>query len=175
MAKSINNGNIEIRKFLESDFPLLEKAFKRAKLPRPIEKFQTYFEEQKNNERIVWIALCDDQIAGHITLRWRSEYKPFLNKKIPEIKDLIVIKKYRKYGVGSFLLDIAEGKASKKSSVIGIGVGLDIYYGTAQKLYVTRGFIPDGNGITHYYDTVKPTDNVMYDDEFVLWLTKRVR
>jgi len=119
--------------------------------------------------------LCDDQVAGHITLRWKSEYKPFLKKKIPEIKDLIVIKKYREYGVGSLLLDVAEGKASKKSSVAGLCVGLDIYYGLAQKLYVSRGFIPDGNGVTRLCKTIVPEDKVIFDEEFELWFTKRVR
>jgi hypothetical protein len=56
-------------------------------------------------------------------------------------------------GVGSLLLDCAEKEALTKSQIIGIGVGLyagaDGGYGPAQRLYVKRGYIPDGQGVTY--------------------------
>lgn len=52
--------------------------------------------------------------------------------------DLNVLPRFRKMGIGSLLLDIAEKEAATKSDVVGIGVGLyageDGGYGSAQRL-----------------------------------------
>lgn len=82
-------------------------------------------------------------------------------------------------GIGSLLLDTAEKAAATKSEVVGIGVGLyagaDGGYGAAQRLYVKRGYIPDGKGVTYNYQPAIPGNSYPLDDDLVLWFTKKLR
>ena len=124
------------------------------------------------------MAHLHDQFAGYVTLNWKSQYESFAAGCIPEIMDLNVMPPFRKCGVGSILLDIAEKEAATKSEVVGIGVGLyageDGGYGSAQRLYVKRGYIPDGKGVTYNYQPTIPGNSYPLDDELVLWFTKRL-
>jgi hypothetical protein len=56
--------------------------------------------------------------------------------------------------------------------VAGIGVGLFASYGSAQRLYVRRGYIPDGRGIARRGETIEPGASVVVDDDLVLYFTK---
>ena len=44
-------------------------------------------------------------------------------------------------------MDAAEALASEASDVVCIGVGMYPGYGAAQRLYVKRGYVPDGSGL----------------------------
>jgi GNAT superfamily N-acetyltransferase len=104
--------------------------------------------------------------------KWHSDYPPFHEDNIPEISDLNVLPQLRQQGIGSKLLDVAETEANKKSSTVGIGVGLLADYGSAQKLYIKRGYIPDDLGITSHYQLLSWGDTVRVDDDLVLWFRK---
>jgi GNAT superfamily N-acetyltransferase len=125
------------------------------------------------------VAHVQDEFAGYVTLKWRSQYQSFQEQSIPEIVDLNVLPHYRKIGIGSLLLERAEKEALTKSQIIGIGVGLyageDGGYGPAQRLYVKRGYIPDGKGITYNYEPTIPGNSYPLDDDLVLWFTKKLR
>ncbi len=92
--------------------------------------------------------------------------------------DLNVLPNFRNIGIGSLLLDSAEKEAATKSEMIGIGVGLyagnDGGYGSAQRLYVKRGYIPNGKGVTYNYQPTTPGNSYPLDDDLVLWFTKRL-
>ncbi|HFD7913012.1 TPA: GNAT family N-acetyltransferase [Legionella pneumophila] len=92
--------------------------------------------------------------------------------------DLNVLPAFRKLGIGSALLTAAEEKASSQHEYIGIGVGLyggsDGGYGQAQRLYVNRGYIPDGLGVTYNYKPTVPGQSYPLDDDLILWFTKRL-
>lgn len=107
-----------------------------------------------------------------MTLNLNSSYLPFREQNIPEIMDLNVLPQYRKKGVGSQLLDTAESQAAIQSTKVGIGVGLSPDYGSAQRLYVRRGYIPDGKGISYQYQSVIPYHDYCVDDDLILWFTK---
>jgi Ser/Thr protein kinase RdoA (MazF antagonist)/GNAT superfamily N-acetyltransferase len=170
--------NISIRKLRASDIPIIVDAFGRANWPKPAAIFETYLQEQLIGARLAWVAYVNDQFAGYVTLNWQSQYESFAAARIPEIMDLNVLPPFRKVGVGSMLLDIAEKEAATKSEVVGIGVGLyagaDGGYGTAQRLYVNRGYIPDGKGVTYDYKPTVPGNSYPLDDDLVLWFTKRL-
>ncbi len=53
-------------------------------------------------------------------------------------------------GIGNKILDAAEKKATEMSEKVQLGVGLHSGYGSAQRIYIKRGYIPDGSvfGIT---------------------------
>ena len=135
--------------------------------------------EQEEGERLVWVAHVKGEFAGYVTLKWQSQYPSFKAQNIPEIMDLNVLPVYRKIGIGSLLLYAAEKEASTKSECVGIGVGLyageDGGYGAAQRLYVKRGYIPDGKGVTYHYEPTIPGNSYPLDDDLVLWFTKKLR
>jgi GNAT superfamily N-acetyltransferase len=81
---------------------------------------------------------------------------------------------YRRKGIGSHLMEIAEEAASKRSNIVGIGCGLYEGYGNAQKLYIDSGYTPDGKGITYKYEPLEYGQKVKLDDDLVLWFTKNL-
>lgn len=168
-----------VKSFSTSDIQTIVDAFQQANWPKPTSIFETYLQEQLIGARLVWVAYVNDQFAGYVTLNWQSQYPYFKEQKIPEIMDLNVLPGFRKMGIGSLLLDIAEREAVTKSATIGIGVGLyageDGGYGAAQRLYIKRGYIPDGQGVTYNYQPTIPGNSYPLDDDLVLWFTKRLR
>jgi ribosomal protein S18 acetylase RimI-like enzyme len=175
LAPASNNQqekDIEIRPFIEQDIPLLVQEFARHHWHKPESTFELYYQEQQQQERHVWLAFYQQQLAGYITLKWNSYYQPFSNAHIPEIMDLNVLPPYRNKGIATQLLDKAEAMANTRSQVIGIGVGLYSGYGQAQKLYIKRGYLPDGQGLTYNYKPIPPGESVPLDDDLVLWFTK---
>ncbi len=125
------------------------------------------------------MANVHNQFAGYVTLKWQSQYPSFKAENIPEIMDLNVLPAFRKMGIGSLLLDRAEKEAATRSKVVGIGVGLyagaDGGYGPAQRLYVKRGYIPDGKGVTYNYEPTILGNSYPLDDELVLFFTKKLK
>lgn len=167
-------AQIEIRAFEKKDIALIVNEFARHHWPKPQSTFDIYWHEQSTNERFMWVAFCNGKFAGYVTLKWVSQYQSFKNQRIPEIMDLNVLAPYRNKGIGTQLLEVAERLASTQSLVVGLGVGLYGDYGSAQKLYIKKGYIPDGYGVTHNYKAVVPGDSAPVDDDLVLWFTKDI-
>jgi hypothetical protein len=71
-------------------------------------------------------------------------------------------------------MDEAERRIAERSPVVGIGVGMDPDYGAAQRLYVERGYVPDGRGLWKGSHYVTYGDNVTVDDDLVLMFTKKL-
>lgn len=167
-----------IRSLTEGDIKAIVSSFHQIGWNKPASLFKEYLKEQEAGERIVWVAHFKGEFAGYVTLKWQSQYPSFKAQNIPEIVDLNVLPAYRKIGVGSLLLDTAEKEAATKSQIIGIGVGLyageDGGYGSAQRLYVKRGYIPDGKGVTYNYEPTIPGNSYPLDDDLALWFTKRL-
>ena len=172
---NIHDISVNIRFITKSDIPLIVAAFSKHNWPKPKSTFEEYIKEQQKGTRLVWVAYYKEQFAGYITLQWQSQYTSFQEAHIPEIVDLNVLPPFRNQGIGSRLLDVAEHEASKKSDVVGIGVGLYQDYGAAQRLYVKRGYVPNGQGVTYNYEPVAPGGAVKLDDNLVLWFTKTLK
>ncbi len=59
---------------------------------------------------------------------------------------------YQNFAVREFgtqLMDVAENAIAKVHPMAGIGVDLNPDYGAAQRLYVLRGYIPNGRGLRY--------------------------
>jgi GNAT superfamily N-acetyltransferase len=171
-------NKIQLLSLREQDIPTIVSAFGQIGWNKPASIFEGYLKEIALGERLVWAVFLHDQFAGYVTLKWQSQYPPFKEQTIPEIMDLNVLPSFRKMGIGSLLLDTAENEAATKSEFVGIGVGLyageDGGYGAAQRLYVKRGYMPDGKGVTYNYQITIPGNSYPLDDDLVLWLTKKL-
>lgn len=141
---------------------------------KPEGQYRRYLQEQQAGTRTCFVAIVDGRFAGYVTLNWRPAYAGFAARNIPEIQDLNVLAMFRKKHIATRLLDRAEAEAAQHSAVVGIGVGLHPGYNAAQQLYVKRGYIPDGRGITYRDHFVEEGAQVRLDDDLVMHLTKEL-
>jgi GNAT superfamily N-acetyltransferase len=173
------NLTLKIRTLSAADILMIVEAFNTLGWNKPTSLFEKYLTEATLGERCIWTAYLKDQFPGYITLKWNSLYEPFQEQKIPEIMDLNVLPQFRQCGIGSMLLNTAEQEARKKSDTVGLGVGLyagaDGGYGAAQRLYMKRGYIPNGLGVSYNYQPTVPGATYPLDDDFILWLTKNLK
>jgi|SRR5580658_5735020 ribosomal protein S18 acetylase RimI-like enzyme len=166
--------SVEIRALNDSDPEIISAAFSGIGAGKPVEQYRRYLAEQCAGTRTCLVATLDRQFAGYVTVSWVPKYTAFVEQQIPEIQDLNVLPGFRRRGLATRLLDRAEEEISLRSSVAGIGVGLHPGYNQAQSLYVKRGYIPDGRGVTYRNRYVEEGASVMLDDDLVLHLTKRL-
>ena len=112
--------------------------------------------------------------VGYINIYPDSMQGAFGGKVYPEIVDFGVLEKYRKRGIGSALMDAAEKIAATYADIVYLGVGLHSGYGNAQRMYVKRGYIPDGSGVWYQNQICKPYEACTNDDDMVLYLSKKL-
>jgi GNAT superfamily N-acetyltransferase len=165
----------ELRPLVSADTVKISEAFAAIGWNKPESLYQRYFKEQTENTRWVRTVSFDGVFAGYITVLIRAAYQPFIEMSIPEIQDLNVLPTFRNKGVGTSLLDAAEHRIAEISDTAGLGVGLHPGYNSAIRLYVQRGYVPDGRGVTYGTRYVKECESVPFDDELVLWMTKNLR
>jgi GNAT superfamily N-acetyltransferase len=166
------NPNLKIRELEDRDLSVISDSFTEIGWHKIRSQYERYLQEQKEGTRIVLIAELNSDFAGHVTLLWQSAYPHFRENGIPEIADLNVLPPYRRQGIASALVQRTEEIAVTRSSIIGIGVGLHPGYNAAQRMYVLRGYIPDGRGVTYRNEYVREGEQVAFDDDLVLYLTK---
>jgi GNAT superfamily N-acetyltransferase len=164
-----------IRRLESKDIPEIARAFQELGWDKPASQYERYLREQSMGLRPVFVAFVEEEFAGYLTICRLSLYEPFRNESIPEIVDFNVLPKFRRQGIGTELMNKAESEIAKVNSVVGIGVGMDPDYGAAQRLYVLRGYIPDGRGL-HYRDhPVKYGEQIAVDDDLAIYLTKELK
>ena len=66
------------------------------------------------------------------------------------------------------------GASPGAQSGAGIAFGLYADYGAAQRLYIKRGYVPDGRGLHYGVTPARPGQCYRLDDELVLYLLKRL-
>lgn len=153
------------------DIPIIVRSFQKIGWNKPESLYRRYIEEQNAGVRKIWTTWLDQDFAGYVTLCLQSDYEPFREKHIPEIKDLNILLGYRRRGFGSNLLKHAEKEAFTKSRSVGIGVGLTCDYAAAHLLYLKRGFRPDGNGIAFRGKTLSMGETCTVEDDLCLMMT----
>lgn len=136
------------------------------------EKYEMRFKHQTEGKSIALVAEYKGNIAGYINVYPNSEWGAFANKGYPEIVDFGVLEKYRRQGIGNKLMDIAEKIASEYSNIVYLGVGLHHGYGSAQRMYVKRGYIPDGTGVWYGEKVCEQYADCCNDDDLVLYMSK---
>ena len=168
------NPVIEIRLLQTQDVEQIAKAFQSVKWDKPVSQYQRYLLEQEEGRRIILVAFIDKVFAGYLTIVWKSEYPPFHAENIPEIQDFNILPPYRRRSIGSKLMDEAEQIIASRTSIAGIGVGMTADYGAAQRLYVLRGYVPDGKGLFWRNSPIKYGEQVTVGDDLTLRFIKRL-
>jgi GNAT superfamily N-acetyltransferase len=169
-----------IRLLKPTDIDPIAAAFAELGWDKPASQYEKYLSEQEAGQRVVLVAwarlqrLQTLEFAGYVTICWQSHYPPFREQNIPEIVDFNVLPKFRRQGIGATLMDEAEKQVAARSAVVGLGVGMTSDYGSAQRMYAKRGYIPDGRGLHARGQPVQYGQSIPVDDDLVLYLTKTI-
>lgn len=168
-------GDILIRNLEQKDIQIITDEEIAQGWDATTEKYEMRFRHQAEGKAIALVAEYKGNAAGYINVYPDSEWGAFANKGYPEIVDFGVLEKYRRNGIGSKLMDIAEQIAAGYSSIVYLGVGLHSGYGSAQRMYVKRGYIPDGTGVWYKDKICDPYADCCNDDHLVLYMSKKMK
>lgn len=164
-----------IRPLDAMDIEAMAEAFQRVKWSKSAQLMDRYLRAQQAGRRDVLVGWLNDQFAGYLTVLWESSYGAFRDAGIPEINDFNVMPELRQQGIGSRLMDDAERIISERSAYSGIGVGMGADYGPAQRMYVLRGYVPDGRGLMDNMVPVTYGDKILVSHNLAIYLTRKLR
>lgn len=163
---------IGARQMREGDPEALEESFAGTPWARGVPFFADLLARHAAGERVALVGALGAHAVAFGSLLWESAYPPFREAGIPEIQDLNVCPRWRHRGVATAILDLAERLAFERSELVGIGFGLHPGYRAAQRLYVLRGYVPDGRGVFCAGRFPEEGEQVALDDRLLLYLTK---
>jgi ribosomal protein S18 acetylase RimI-like enzyme len=167
--------SLEIKALAPHDFDEIAVAFGKLGWNKSKSQYEAYYAEQVAGVRSVLIARLKGEFAGYVTIKWIADYMPFVIDHLPEIQDLNILPHFRRNGLGERLMHECEASAKQRSiEEIGLGVGLLSDYGSAQRLYLKLGYIPDGRGLHYKRQPVGYRQSMVADDDLVLFLSKRI-
>ena len=170
-----DDGQVLIRDMEEADAQILYDEYTAQGWHPDIAYYHMRMREHAEGKCVALTAVCGGRPAGAVYLYFNADEGPFKGKGWPIIVDLSVLKKYQRHGIGGRLMDAAERIARQHADTVCLGVGVCDSYGSAQRMYVKRGYIPDGSGVWYQdkqcvqYETV-----CTVDDDLILFLYKKL-
>lgn len=168
-------SEIEIRRMEAGDIQGMLEALIDGGFKKTGPLLERYLRDQVAGRRVVLVAFDEGKFVGYLTVIWESDYPPFREAGIPEINDFNVLPKLRRKGIGTLLMDESERVVSERSAYSGIGFGMGADYGPAQRLYVLRGYVPDGRGLMDHSKPVTYGEQITVSHELAIYLTKKLR
>ncbi|MEG1131560.1 MAG: GNAT family N-acetyltransferase [Romboutsia sp.] len=168
------DGDLAIRFMIEEDCYKILNGFRLQGWDRDIDILKNYYDEQIFGNRYVMVAEVSGDLAGYVTLLPETKKGPFACKKIHEIIDFNVFIKYQNKGIGSKLMYCIESIAKNLSHSVSLGVGLHYGYGSAQRMYVKRGYVFDGSGVWYQNKQLEQYSKCENDDDLVLYMIKEL-
>lgn len=168
-----DDGTIRIRTLAQDDAEAIA-AEERAQgwINAAADKYYMRLTDMREGRAVALAAEYRGEIAGYINVYPDSPWGAFGGKGLPEIVDFGVLEKFRRRGIGSKLMDAAEAIAKEYADTVYLGVGMHSGYGSAQRMYVRRGYIPDGSGVWFGEHVCEPYSSCCNDDDLVLYLSK---
>lgn len=170
-----DDGTTKVRSMVPEDVRILYDTYLSYGWHPEIRTYENYYRNQMDGTRLVFIAEYHGQVKGQCTLDLHPSEGPWGGKGGPEISDLTVFLDVRGKGIGNKLLDIAEAEAAKIADMVYLAVGVHSGYGPAQRIYVKRGYIPDGTGVWYHGKVLAQYAPCVNDDDLLLFLSKRFR
>ncbi len=168
-------GDIRVRDLAQDDAQIITDGEIAQGWHQTIDKYLTRLRDQAEGRSISIVAEYRGAVAGYINVYPDSKWGAFGGRGLPEIVDFGVLEKYRRRGIGAVLMDIAEHIAAQYADTVYLGVGLHSGYGSAQRMYVKRGYIPDGSGVWYGDKVCEEGAPCCNDDDLVLYLSKKLR
>lgn len=163
---------ILIRALRADDVPIFTAAERAQGWSSTPEKLNVHLRDHDAGRCVALMAEYEGEPAGYVSVYWNPQTGALAGQNVPEIVDFAVLERFRRLGVGSALMDAAEGIARTRSDRVWLGVGLHAGYGAAQRLYVRRGYVPDGSGVW-FRDQICPEyAPCVNDDDLVLYMIK---
>ena len=167
-----NDGTLLIRNMKEADAQIFTDEERAQGWEADISKYRTRLRDQAEGKCVSLTAEYEGRPAGYINVYPKSIEGPFGNKDLPEIVDFGVLEKFRRRGIGTALMDQAEKIAAGYAGIVYLAVGLHSGYGSAQRMYAKRGYIPDGTGVWYGNKQCVPYAEYTNDDELMLYMSK---
>ena len=154
---------------------VLNDMSRQSPFPREEKYWNIIFDLQDKGDVSVFIANDNMKNCGFVIFNRKPKYPLFKKMNIPEIQDLFILQDFRGKGLGRALIDNCEKTAIEEGyKEIGIGVGVLPSYGIAQALYVSMGYVPDGQGLTKDRKTIKEHDNIAFNHDLSLMMIKKL-
>lgn len=169
-----DNGEVLIRDMIPSDAQIITDEEIKQGWHQTTEKYEMRLVHQAEGSAHAIVAEYRGNVAGYINVYVQAIVGSFANLGMPEIIDFGVLEKYRKKGIGSILMDVAESIAAKSSDTVCLSVGVHNGYGAAQRMYVKRGYIPDGSGVWYGESVCPKYEDCCNDDDLVLFFSKKL-
>ena len=169
------DNQIRIRDMLPGDARIITDGEIAQGWDQTIDKYEMRLAHQAQGISVALVAEYNGEVAGYINVYPDPAHGAFAGSGPPEIVDFGVLEKFRRNGIGSKLMDAAEQIASGYSDTVWLGVGLHSGYGSAQRMYVKRGYIPDGSGVWYDNKVCTPYSDCCNDDGLILYLSKKLR
>ena len=140
-----------------------------------ISVYEMRMKHEAEGKCVTLVAEYRGHPAGSVYVYMAPHDGPFKGKDWPEIHDFSVLKKYQRKGIGSRLMDAAERIAAKYADTVCLGVGVCDSYGSAQRMYIKRGYVPDGSGVWYQgKQCVQYETDCTVDDDLILYLSKKL-
>lgn len=169
-------GKITVRNLRGSDPEIFAREeVKQGWTDASPEKLEMRLHDNAAGKAISIAADYEGEPAGYVSVYPYCMNGALGGKGLPEIVDFNVLEKFRNKGVGTKLMDIAEQTAAEYSDTVYLGVGLHSGYGAAQRMYVKRGYIPDGSGVWYGDKVCNPYSACVNDDDLNLYLYKKLK
>ena len=150
------DDKILIRDMLPDDAQIITDGEIAQGWHQTVEKYEMRLRHQAEGQSVSLVAEYQGNVAGYINVYPHSEWGAFAHQGYPEIVDFGVLEKYRR-------------------NTVYLGVGLHHGYGSAQRMYVKRGYIPDGSGVWYGEQVCPQYSDCCNDDDLVLYLSKKLR
>ena len=169
------DGELVIRNMEEDDAQIFFDEYTAQGWHPEISTYHARLKDQSEGRCVALTAVYRRHPAGAVYVYLTVKEGPFKGTGWPMIVDFSVLEKYQKKGIGSRLMDAAEQVAGQYADTVCLGVGLHDGYGSAQRMYVKRGYIPDGSGVWYQdkpciqYETV-----CTVDDDLILFMSKKL-
>ena len=129
---------------------------------------------QEKQECSALLALYDGEPAGYVFVYYKCRWGGLKNQNISGVVDLFVFEEYRRKKIATALMDVAEEIAKKYSNKVYLDVCMNSEYGAAQRFYIKRGYVPDGNGLYYQEKVCEINADCKNDDELTLCLVKEL-
>ena len=170
-----SDGRLVIRDLEEADAQIFTDGEIAQGWHADIAKYLARLRDRDAGKCVSLAAVYEGHPAGYVNVYPAGLGGAFAGQGLPEIVDFGVLEIYQRKGIGGRLMDAAERIAGRYADTVWLGVGLHSGYGSAQRMYVKRGYVPDGSGVWYGGRVLGQYAPCANDDGLVLYLSKKLR